>query len=98
MARARVAVWFFLLGGARALSSSASRASRPVPAPAERGGRDAGGPTADVAERWRVFGVEVALESDPGAAKALFERVLQTEMVSFYEYAMAQALLRTMAD
>ncbi len=38
------------------------------------------------------------LESDPGAAKALFERVLQTEMVSFYEYAMAQALLRTMAD
>ena len=38
------------------------------------------------------------LESDPGAAKALFERVLQTEMVSFYEYAMAQALLRVIGD
>ena len=34
------------------------------------------------------------METDPAAARAAFERVLQTEMVSFYEFAMAQALLR----
>ena len=38
------------------------------------------------------------LGSDQAAARALFERVLQTEMVSFYEYAMAQALLRQLGD
>lgn len=38
------------------------------------------------------------LGSDPGAARELFQRVLQTEMVSFYEYAMAQALLRQIAE
>lgn len=53
--------------------------------------------TGESAEAYFYEGVR-QLESDPGAAKALFERVLQTEMVSFYEYAMAQALLRTMAD
>lgn len=38
------------------------------------------------------------LGSDRAAAREAFERVLQTEMVSFYEYAMAQALLRQIGD
>ncbi len=38
------------------------------------------------------------LGNDREAARALFQRVLQTEMVSFYEYAMAQALLRQIGD
>ena len=38
------------------------------------------------------------MESDQAAARELFQRVLQTEMVSFYEYQMAQALLRVMSQ
>lgn len=56
---------------------------------------------ADAGERAEAYfyeGARLLGEGDAAGARAMFQRVLESRMVNFYEYAMAQELLPSIAD